>query len=100
MATGGGGPASAAAIASACDHVCQCAVESGFIAAPDKPACVTDCSMQATEEGATSVCVNCIQGATCDGILNGDACELHCNPPDPQSDAGPGGGAGSFFSPR
>lgn len=80
VACGGGG----ASIDSACDHVCQCAVEAGSIPADQKAACVNGCKAEAAMEMPSDECVDCVEGASCSALNAGTACAAECE----TSDAG------------
>lgn len=85
---GGGNPS----LRQACTKLCTCFEEtssfSGFSSGNSGRGCVDECvsssgSFSGNSSGSPDqipqVCIDCINGATCDGITSGAACSAECN---------------------
>ena len=87
---GGGNPS----LRQACTKLCTCFEEtssfSGFSSSASSGNCVDECVSQSgsfsggtsTSSGGQAIpqaCIDCINGATCDGITSGSACTAECN---------------------
>ncbi len=84
---GGGNPS----LRQACTKLCTCFEEtssfSGFSSSASSGNCVEECVTQSgsfssdnsTGQGIPQVCIDCINGATCDAITSGSACTSECN---------------------
>jgi hypothetical protein len=87
---GGGGNAQ---LRQACEKVCDCFAEtsssSGGFSSSSGAGCVDECVGEATSGtssssgfsgggGPSQACLSCINGATCDALVNNNACSTEC----------------------
>lgn len=84
---GSGGGGGSPSLRQACTKLCTCFEETGSFS-NGGTTCVDECVTSSgsfsfsNSNGETAIpqaCIDCINGATCDGITSGSACTAECN---------------------